>query len=168
MTPEQMTPTEKDYSLSQWVLQSVPALGLFVVIAGVVVHVAAGVGRAEVVRAGLVIFTIQTSAVILMFWARQFWQRTADLRLGFFLSGVYLIALVPVLEHYAARWGLVAPQNTLRDAVIITFITFGCLLLSWWRWHRKARRPVAPDNLRSISLIDAEERALPEDRARGS
>jgi hypothetical protein len=135
---ESMIPAAKDYPLSQWVVQTVPALAFVIVVLAVVIHRVAGVGWGELLRAGLLIFVIQAAAAISIFWALRYWRTTGDPRPGFALSGVYAIALVPAVEHYASRWGLLRPQNPPVDAGMIAVITFGWLLFwSWLRWRRK-------------------------------
>jgi hypothetical protein len=136
---ESMIPAAKDYSLSQWVVQSVPAFAFVIVVLSFVIHRVAGVGWGELLRVGLLILVIQAAAAISMFWAVRYWRRAGDPRPGFALSGVYAIAIVPAVEHYASRWGLVRPQNVLLDAGMIVVITVGWLLFwSWWRWRRKS------------------------------
>jgi hypothetical protein len=144
-----MKPDPKDASLSEWTLQTVPALGLVVVVVAVLIHVGARVAWGELVRAGVAVFLIQAGTVVAMFWAVKYWRRTRDPRPAFALSGLYLVALISTGEHYASRWKLISPQDTLEEAGLITLITFGWLVfLSWWRWREKRsnRCPIHPDS----------------------
>ena len=138
-----MKQTRNYASLFKWATQTVLPLAALVAAAAVLIHYRFGIKVTEVVLAGITVFVIQTATVIPMFWAVRYWRKSGDSRPGIALSGLYGLLIVVTGSHYAVKWRLVGPQDTLSEAVMIIVITGTLMGVISLRRSRARRRELS-------------------------
>ena len=94
-------------SLRRWVVSGLPLLVGIGVIVGFALRVSFGLPLARIATPLTVLVGIQVALFIAMYWVRQRYKRTLDLRGGIALFGTYSLLIGLAGMYYAGQLGLV-------------------------------------------------------------
>jgi hypothetical protein len=107
-------------------------------VAAALIRFGFGIAWKELVLAAIIVFAIQATTAVLMFWAVRHWRKTGDLRLGLLLGGLSCLLIVLTGTHYAVQWQLVGPQDTFSEAATFCVIIVAMILFFSLRRHRSS------------------------------
>src|SRR5450755_3942349 len=92
--------------LSKWLLVGVPSCLGMGLLAAAILHLSFGVSLLSALVAAMVLVGVQLAMYVPMYWVRQRFKKTQDLRTGILVFGLYVLVLGVVSTHYAMRFGL--------------------------------------------------------------
>lgn len=101
-------------SLRRWVVSGLPLLVGIGVVVGFALRVSFGLPFARIATPLTVLVGIQVALFIAMYWVRQRYKRTLDLRGGIALFGTYSLLIGLTGMYYAGQLGLVG-VNTFNE-----------------------------------------------------
>ncbi len=107
-------------------------------LAGLILRAGFGLPLIMVVVPITVLTTIQTAFLIVMYWVRQRYKQTRDLRVGVVVAGIYCLLLGLAGMYYAAQLGLVSLKAVNENyfgfpIFMVVVIAIGVGLLSYWK-----------------------------------
>ena len=128
----------KSESFSRWIAIGVLLFAGIGLLAGFILRAGFGLPLIRVVVPIAVLTTIQMAFFIVMYWVRQRYKQTRDLRVGVVVAGIYCLLLGLVGMYYAAHLGLVSLKAVNEDyfgfpIFMVVVIVIGVGLLSYWK-----------------------------------
>jgi predicted benzoate:H+ symporter BenE len=128
----------KSESFSRWIATGVPSFLGIGLVAGVILRTGFGLPFARVGLPITVLVTIQVAFFIVMYWVRQRYKQTRDLRVGFVVAGIYGLLVRLVGMYYASQLALVNPKAVNENyfgfsVFMVAVIVIGVGLLSFWK-----------------------------------
>ncbi len=121
------------HSLSKW-LMGAPLLVAMVIFAAAVVHAAYGTPWSGILPALALTLTFQLGWYVAMFWVRQRYLVTRDLRLATLVSGGYIFGVVLTIDHYLWKWNIFTKSRFNEDALqILIYTAIAIGILSIWQ-----------------------------------
>jgi hypothetical protein len=92
--------------LSKWLLVGVPSFLGIGLLAAVILHLSFGVPLLSALLAAAALAGVQLAMYVPMYWVRQRFRKTQDLRLGVLVFGLYGLLLGSACIHFALQLGL--------------------------------------------------------------
>lgn len=124
--------TEEHFS--KWLLVGVPSFLGMGLLAAAILHLSFGVPLSRALLAAAVLAGVQLGMYVPMYWVRQRFRKTQDLRAGILVFGLYVLVLGSVCMYYAMHFGLTErvtrSDYTWFSTYVIVVTVLGVLLFS--------------------------------------
>ena len=109
----------------RWLFQGISLIGVGI-LAGLVLHISFGLPTSKLAVPVSVLLGIRLVFYVGMYPVRQRYRRTRDLRIAFFLTGVYCLCMGLAGMHYAGQLGIARTfeDNYIGFSVYVGVLTF--------------------------------------------
>jgi hypothetical protein len=139
-----MIPTSDRINLSWWLVRVSPSIIASGVLGAIILHSGFGVPWRSAYAPAIIFMAIYTVLCVGMFWAREQFDKSRDLRLGVGLFGMFGLVTGLVGMWCAGDRGIVSSaifaENRIPfSAFMLICTTISVALVSWWKPNSKPK-----------------------------